>query len=246
MKLTKEQLQIFAIQGYLVIPRAATCEMVAAANQRVDELIKKEPPKLGHRGFHFYWVNNAASTDPLLNLLTNGEAANVVSDLVAPRPLAAVTSFQVSLIIPPYDHIPGAGHIDGLTPPEESGRPGTFTCLAGIFLTDQSRQDSGNLWVWPGSHRALAEKLRAAGPDAIFQNVHPKFGIRPVQVMGEVGDLLISHYMLAHNMGPNLSSLNRRMAYYRMRTEAHATHWREYVQDELFEFSRCRQALDDH
>jgi len=28
---------------------------------------------------------------------------------------------------------------------------GTFTLLVGIFLTDQTRTDAGNLWVWPGA-----------------------------------------------------------------------------------------------
>jgi hypothetical protein len=31
-------------------------------------------------------------------------------------------------------------------PPETDGRPGTFTMLAGIFLTDQSCENAGNLW----------------------------------------------------------------------------------------------------
>ncbi len=131
-------------------------------------------------------------------------------------------------------------YIDGLTPPEPSGRPGTFTCLAGIFLSDQAAADSGNLWVWPGSHRALAAKLKNEGPDSIFENVHPKFDMVPRQITGTTGDLLLCHYMLAHNMGTNTSVHTRRMSYYRLRTKDHAVNWRAYVQDELFEFPGCR------
>jgi hypothetical protein len=47
---------------------------------------------------------------------------------------------QISLIVPPWHHKPEAPHLDGLTPPETSGRPGVFSMLAGIFLTDQESQ----------------------------------------------------------------------------------------------------------
>jgi hypothetical protein len=165
----------------------------------------------------------------------------VAKELIAPRTLNLPSQVQISLNIPPYHHRPGGGHLDGLTPPEPSGRPGTFTCLAGIFLSDQRSRDMGNLWVWPGSHRVIPRYLRQNGPDALLDIVHPDLGFDPPeQVVGSAGDLLLAHYLLAHNMGGNTSATTRRVVYFRLRSTDHVAHWREYVQDELFEFERCR------
>ena len=78
--------------------------------------------------------------------------------LIAPGKFEPPDHVQVSLNFPPFAHRPGGPHMDGLTPPEPDGRPGTFTLLAGIFLTDQAEKEMGNLWVWPGSHRAAADQ----------------------------------------------------------------------------------------
>ncbi|HCT80761.1 MAG TPA: hypothetical protein DGG94_23280 [Micromonosporaceae bacterium] len=92
--------------------------------------------------------------------------------------------------------MPGGGHIDGLTPGELSGRPGTFTLLAGVVLSDQSRDFSGNLVVWPGTHHQVAKHLRDAGPDAIFceGGIPPVDYSNPLQVRAVPGDLLLSTY----------------------------------------------------
>jgi hypothetical protein len=39
--------------------------------------------------------------------------------------------------------------------------------LAGIFLTDQSSEDMGNLYVWPQSRCSCADYFREHGPDAL-------------------------------------------------------------------------------
>jgi hypothetical protein len=65
----------------------------------------------------------------------------------------------------------------------------------------------------------------------------------PEQVLGRAGDLLLAHDMLGHNMGGNLSSSIRRVVYFRLRSEAHVAHWRDYVRDELLEFAPVRDAV---
>jgi hypothetical protein len=50
---------------------------------------------------------------------------------------------QLATTIPPWPHRPGGPHVDGLTPGEPDGRPGTFSLLAGVWLTDQREQDRG-------------------------------------------------------------------------------------------------------
>src|SRR5262249_14561620 len=131
-----------------------------------------------------------------------------------------------------------------LTPPEPDGRPGTFTMLAGIFLTDQVREHAGNLWVWPGSHRATAAFLRAHGPDVLASCApYPPVDLGPSrQVTGRAGDLLLAHYLLGHNMGGNVSDQVREVLYFRLRRTGHRERWHEAVQDPLLEFEAVRAA----
>jgi ectoine hydroxylase-related dioxygenase (phytanoyl-CoA dioxygenase family) len=165
--------------------------------------------------------------------------------LIAPLELLTPRQAQISLNIPTWNHRPGGPHLDGLTPPEPDGRPGTFTLLAGIFLTDQLAPDIGNLWVWPGSHRVGANYLREHGSDALFEIAHPTYPMaEPEQLVGQAGDLYLAHYLLGHNMGGNLSSTTRRVVYFRLKSSAHVDQWRDYVRSELLEFAPVRKVLD--
>jgi hypothetical protein len=147
---------------------------------------------------------------------------------------------QISLNIPPFVHRPGGPHIDGITPPDPSGVPGTFTMLAGILLTDQPGEDMGNLWVWPGSHLSTAAYLREHGPEALISSApYPPVDLaEPRQVVGWAGDLLLAHYLLGHNIGGNLSGVTRETIYFRLRREGHRDRWRESVQDVLLSSRR--------
>jgi ectoine hydroxylase-related dioxygenase (phytanoyl-CoA dioxygenase family) len=117
--------------------------------------------------------------------------------------------------------------------------------LAGIFLTDQTAADMGNLWVWPGSHHVAASYLRQHGPDALFDIAHPTYPMAPPeQVLGRAGDLFLGHYLLGHNMGGNTSAAVRRVVYLRLQAEGHQTRWRDCVRDPLLEFEPARLALD--
>lgn len=58
------------------------------------------------------------------------------------------------------------------------------------MLSDQTAEDMGNLWVWPGSHLVIAQRLRMHGPNAIFDMAHPQLEFTgPEQVVGRAGDL---------------------------------------------------------
>src|SRR2546426_5308180 len=198
----------------------------------VDDLIAATPPPEGHRGQHFYWPALSPG-HPLLGILLDGAAFDVAEQLIRPGRLAVPRQAQVALNIPPYPHRPGRGHIDGVTPPEEDGRPGTFTMLAGLMLTDQTVENAGNLWVWPGTHRAQEAFFRERGPEALMASrglpdiTHPA----PEQVLGRAGDLLLAHYMLSHNIGGDNSPSVRRGIYYRPEHARHRRRWRHRVLD---------------
>ena len=241
---TPTQLRVFAQRGYVVIPDVVPVRLREAAMREIDRLVARDPPPADKRGFHFYWRDDPAPSDPLLALLTDSPARDIAQAMIRPLRLSVPTQAQVSLNIPPNNHRPGGPHLDGLTPPEPSGRPGTFTLLAGIFLTDQPAPDMGNLWVWPGSHRTCEAYLRTHGPQALLGLAHPQFALAaPEQVLGRAGDLLLAHYMLGHNMGGNASPTVRRVVYFRLRSETHAQRWQDCVQDALLEFAPVRAAL---
>jgi len=242
--ISPDQMRLFAERGYVVLPDIVPKPMIEAARRRVDELIHRKPPPTGHRGFHFYWDSQPSDADPLVATLSATGAIDLAASLVTPLEFVKPNQIQVSLSIPIWNHRPGGPHIDGLTPPEPSGRPGTFTMLAGIFLTDQQTTDMGNLWVWPGSHHAASSYLRQHGPDAIFDIVHPTFEMAaPEQVTGRAGDLYLGHYLLGHNMGGNTSTQMRQVVYFRLQAAGHRERWRDCMQDPLLEFEPVRFAL---
>jgi ectoine hydroxylase-related dioxygenase (phytanoyl-CoA dioxygenase family) len=103
----------------------------------------------------------------------------------------------------------------------------------------------GNLFVWPGTHRACAELFRTNGVAALTGCAgHPPVPHEhPTQVLANPGDVLFSSYLLSHNTGGNTSPLVRQTVYFRLKVEGHNETWREYVQDELYEFDAVRSAL---
>lgn len=227
----------FAGDGYLVVPRVVPRSLVEAARREVARRVESEPPPAGHHGPHSYFLA-AAPDDALSALLFESPALSVAESLIAPGKFDAPDQVQLSLNVPPLDHLPGGPHMDGLAPPETDGRPGTFTLLAGILLTDQVAEQMGNLWVWPGSHLSAAAYLREHGPDALLSSIpYPRVELaEPRQLVGRAGDVVLAHYLLGHNIGGNTSAVTREVVYFRLRREGHRGRWRECVRDALLEF----------
>jgi ectoine hydroxylase-related dioxygenase (phytanoyl-CoA dioxygenase family) len=244
--LDRRQKQHFAEEGYVVVPGAVSRPLVEEARREVARLLTSGPPPPGYAGPHFYFLEDALP-GPLLDLFFNSPALKAAESLIAPGRFDAPEQVQVSLNLPPFDHRPGGPHVDGLAPPEADGRPGAFTLLAGVFLTDQTVEDAGNLWVWPGSHRRAARYFRERGADALIASApYPPVELtEPRQVTGRAGDLLLAHYLLGHNIGGNTSAAVREVVYLRLRREGHRRRWRECLLDPLLEFGPARAAADD-
>jgi len=235
--LDREQKRTFAEQGYVVVPGLVPGSLIDAARREIEGRVAREPPPAGHCGPHAYFLMEPLP-GRLTELLFGSGAIRAAESLIEPGKFEAPDHVQVSLNIPPFPHRLGGPHVDGIAPPDPGGRPGTFTMLAGIFLTDQTGEDMGNLWVWPGSHRAAAAYLPEHGPEALIASApYPPVELaEPRQVTGRAGDLLLAHYLLGHNMGGNTSGVTREVVYFRLRREGHRERWREFVQDPLLEF----------
>jgi ectoine hydroxylase-related dioxygenase (phytanoyl-CoA dioxygenase family) len=223
--LTAEQLRVFAADGFVLVRGAVPEHLLSAADLEIDALVAADPPPAGTVGQHFWFLPPARLPAADAALRASGALA-LAGGLVAPLTLDhARHHIQVALNIPPFSHRPGAPHIDGHRPNEPIG---SFTMLAAIYLSDESRPDSGDLWVWPGSHRVHQGVFASCGVDvlrdvsghAALLDPPVDFGIgRPL--LARRGDLLLAHYLLGHNIGGNTGDHVRRILYYRLAAAGH-------------------------
>lgn len=234
--LSRGQVEEFAERGFIVVPGAVPDDAVDKANRRIDAIVAADPPPEEKRGSHFYFLETKDEPD-LAAPLTGGPAFGAARELA--EGLELPWQVQVALNIPPYPHRPGCPHIDAPNP-EPDGQPirNTFTLLAGILMTDQTGENSGNLWVWPGTHLTHAAYFREHGPGKYC--AYPPVDLpEPEQVTGRAGDLLLAHYLLGHNIGGNFESeRTRRALYYRLSAAGHEEHREEFLRDPWLEFTR--------
>lgn len=249
--LTADDLARFGRDGYVVLRRVVAEALLEAADAEVDELVAtveaptQEADGTGPRS----WFQPAGTLPRCGVLLTRSGAAEAAAELVAPLPIGvAFDTIQVATTVPPYRHIPGAPHIDGHVPASE--RPDSFTLLAGVALTDQRTPQSGNLWVWPGSHlghqRLFQERgtgvLGPVGGHACWLDPPVDQGPGTELRLGR-GDVLLAHFLLGHNTGGNTSARVRRTIYYRLQVPGHADRWEATFLDPWTEYAPIRAAL---
>jgi len=211
--------------------------VLASANHRIDQIVAADPPAPETRGNHFYFLETENET-ALAAPLAESPAFGLAEQLTGAGRLAAPWQVQVALNIPPFSHRPGGPHIDAAhAEPIDSPIRGTFTLLAGVLMTDQLGEDSGNLWVWPGTHLAHAAYFREHGPQKFC--AYPPIDLpEPEQVKGRAGDLLLAHYLLGHNIGGNFrSDLTRRALYFRLSVHGHEAHREQFLQDPWYDLA---------
>ncbi len=246
--LGEQQLREFGERGYLVLPDVVPERLLAPVDAEIDALVDGSPPPAATVGNHFYFLppgrlpaSGAA--------LRDSAALGLAEALVAPRALDhGLDHIQIALNIPPFPHRPGAPHIDGHRP--QQAKPDSFTMLAGIYLVDESAPDSGNLWVWPGSHLVHQQVFREQGPAALLPvsghaallATPPRYA-EPIQVLAHRGDLLLAHFLLGHNIGGNTSNRIRRIVYYRLSCPGHASRWASTFTSPFTEYEPVRSAI---
>lgn len=250
--LSDEQLVTFGRDGYVVVPDAVPEATLMELDAEVDELIARQPPPVGKVGFHHYF-EHPRSLPVSDRVLRQGGVLSLAGSLVAPLSIdLAFDHIQVATSIHGWDHVPGGGHIDGYGLPGQT-EPVTFTLLAGIYLGDESEPGRGNLWVWPGSHRVHEQLFRERGVDALMDersmgghacllDPPPDFG-KGQPVLAQRGDVLLAHYLLAHNQSGNMWNPLRRIVYYRLAAAGHRERWRETQTDALAEYAPVQAAL---
>jgi hypothetical protein len=243
-EITDGQRTQFRNQGYVVVRDVLSDEQIAVGRQVVARMLECEPPE--GIGAHFLWPRFEGG-HPLLELYRSAGIAELAGQFLRADLEVLEPEFgQVATTIPPWPHRPGGPHVDGLTPMAADGVPGTFTMLAGLWLTDHEQPDRGNLYVWPGTHLGFGSYLAERGADALTRvdemNVGPYPDIPlgdPIQVTGSAGSVLFAHYLLAHNIGGHSGTaddVRRETLYYRLQATNHRANWRDAVTNPLIEF----------
>ena len=230
----------FAERGFVLVPQVVQDDLLDQAARRIDEITAADPPPADRQGHHFYFLRT--KDEPALTApLTGSPAFGLAEELAGTGTLKAPWQVQVALNIPPYAHRPGGPHIDaGRTEPTGEPVRGTFTLLACVLMSDQLTENSGNLWVWPGTHLTHAAYFRDHGPQMFC--AHPPIDLpEPEQIRGRAGDLLLAHYLLGHNIGGNYESeQTRRALYFRVSALDHAAHRNEFLQDPWLDYGPIR------
>jgi hypothetical protein len=243
--ITRADIAAFRTRGYVVVPGALDDRQLTSGRATAAAMLAAHPPPADQAGPYFLWPRfEGGDASGLLAFYRDSGIAQLAAGLLRPDLAVGEPDFaQLGTTIPPWPHRPGGPHVDGLTPPEPDGRPGTFTLLAGAWLSDQSSPNQGNLWIWPGTHLRFATYLAEHGADALAR-LHPApyahVGLgEPVQVTGPTGSVVFAHYLLGHNIGGHdgpAGAPARQVVYYRLHATGHRARWRDAVISPLLEF----------
>jgi hypothetical protein len=87
--LTRDQLDRFVREGYVVVPDVVSEHLLAAADAEIDDVVASDPPSPGKVGAHAYFLPPARLPAAAAALSASGALA-VAESLVAPRSVARV------------------------------------------------------------------------------------------------------------------------------------------------------------
>jgi hypothetical protein len=202
-------------QGWVVIPQVVPAEMVRAARYTIDSTIESYLDSIQVR------AHELKTDERLTNLLMKTDAFSLIESSLGRGKVIPSTNVQCALRFPDNE-ISGRKvgcHIDGFHP-SSNGNPGTikpFIAIAGFFLSDIDENNTGNLTVWPGTHRQFAKYFEKQGADPELKLGIPPVELpEPVQIRAKAGDMIFAHYQLAHNASTNLSQAIRYAVYIRI------------------------------
>jgi hypothetical protein len=183
----------------------------------------------------------------ILDLLNASGLLEYAESAIGAGKLSPVYSGQIALRFPTLEPLrPAHPHLDGMYTPTNGVPQGTirnFTALIGVYLSQASGPDMGNLWVWPGTHRLYEQYFRERGPQALLEGMPPVELPEPQQLIAGPGDAVLCHYQLGHGIGGNSSPHIRYAIYFRLSHIEHdANHW-ECMTDIWREWEGMRDVL---
>jgi len=211
----------FIDRGYAHFPRLVPAALIEAARTAIVEDLRLRYDATREVEYsNQSYCPDILGTPPITDLLERSPVRDIVSTALGldtvqwdAGQVAIRWAHNVDREFPPEPHLDGYPTANnGLRP----GRINNHTATIGVFLTTTPRTFSGNLTVWPSTHRAYERYFRDRGPRVLFEP-YPRLDLgAPLQLMCEVGDVVLMHYELAHTAAVNTSDSDRIAVYFRL------------------------------
>jgi len=221
MELSPEQLRMILNDGYAVIPGAVPRPLIVEALREINHRLGlgRTQAMDAYADARDYWTDDV-DAPAVMDLLYKSPLWDLVESPVggAGR-LQKPSTGQIALRFPAINNSHGgpASHIDGFYAPNAVKPISRFTMLVGVMLSDMPDKYMGNLAVYPGTHRQIAEYIKLHGTASLRAGLSREIDLpEAVQITGKAGDAVLLHYQLAHDKEQNLSHQIRYMAYWRL------------------------------
>ena len=227
MRLTVPQRKFFIENGYIHLPGVVPPIMVREARRAINHSLGEEG--MAKDQFHILrsqtYCRELTRQPVLLDLVNKTPALAIAESLLAPGTLAPASDCQIALRFPSMTDKPGEPpHIDGRSTSNNglpAGRIEHFTMLAGVLLSDMTEPNCGNFTVWPGTHRLFEAYFRQHTPQSLLNGM-PKIDLpEPVAIQGRAGDVVLTHYQLAHSVSPHIGPDIRYALFFRFARTDH-------------------------
>lgn len=221
MELNREQLISLRDDGYVVVPGVVPRPLVVEALREINHRLGlgRTQAMDQYADARDYWSDDTDAPAIMDLLFASPLWSLAQSPLGGEGTLMRPKSGQIALRFPSVNNSHGgpASHIDGFYSPNANKTISRFTMLAGVLLSDQLEDYVGNLAVFPGTHRTIAEYIKKNGTASLRGGLNRVIPMPDeVQIKGKAGDAVLMHYQLAHDKEQNLSHLIRYMAYWRL------------------------------
>ena len=249
MHLSYTQKQALFERGYVhvcgVVPRMMINAALRAINSSLGEGINTDDmPRFRAQSY----CPELQSTPVITDLLNKTPAWSLAESVIGEGKIKPVRGAQIALRFPTMQVQPPTPHphLDGMHSPNNGvpqGEIRNFTMLVGIVLSDVPEPFSGNLAIWPGTHRLYEEYFREHGPDALLEGM-PKVELpQPEQLIAQAGDIVLCHYQLAHGITANVSPNPCYAIYFRLSHVDHDANRKTCMTDIWLEWAGMRQIV---
>ncbi len=220
MELDLNQKRRMLDDGYIVIPGVVPRPMIEEALREINHRLGlgRTQTMDAYADSRDYWSDDT-DAPAIMDLLLKSPLWDLAESAVKPGKLLKPNSGQIALRFPSVNNSHGgpASHIDGFYSPNAKKSISRFTMLVGVLLNDLPDKYMGNLTVYPGTHRQIADYIKANGTSPLRTGLAGKIDLpEAVQITGKAGDVVLCHYQLAHDKEQNLSHLIRYAAYWRI------------------------------
>lgn len=251
MQLTYDQKRSFIECGSVtipgVVPRVMVEKALRAINHAIGQGMNVEDMPVFRSQSYCPGIRDAPA---ITNLVNRTPIWALAESAIGPDRVQPVTGGQIAIRFPVLDDPPPRphGHLDGMYSKNNGVPEGTirnYTMLAVVLLSDLPAPYMGNFTTWPGTHHRFEAYFREHGPESLLKGM-PKIRYpEPQQITGRAGDVVFSHYMIAHGAAPNVSAYPRYAVIFRLKARDHDAHMLETMTDIWREWPGIRDVLGE-